>query len=548
MWINRGVAYWRDRRRRRAPCAARVFLATLDARLIALDAATGKPCADFGASGTVNLLDGHRAALRRARVQRHLAGHRGRRRDRRGLLDRRHAAPRCAARRRARLRRAHGRAALDVPHDSARGRGRARDLGDRHARSRAPRTCGRRSPPTSRAAGVPARQHAEPRLLRRRPRRREPVQRLGRRARRRDRDAHLALPDRAPRSLGLRPRRAARARDARARRRAASTRSCRRRSTASCSCSTARPARRCSRSRSGRCPRATCRASARGRRSRCRRAPPPLVPQRLDRGRSLRADARASRARAASGSPSCATTGLFTPPSLRGSIALSVHGRRRELVGRELRSRAPAAGRAGAEPRARRARSTRSRERATGGGSDVRPLQRHRASRNLCGCSRAAAPATATACIRSAAARCSQHDGVPCNRPPWGRLVAVDLARGDDRVERVDEHARRRSGQLRATGPRSRPRAASSSTAARALPVLRVHDVAHRRADRDLRAARRPARGPDQLQARARRQAVPRRRAGRPRRRRLAARRLRDRLHAAVNGLPAIHCSEDAPV
>ena len=57
MWINRGVAYWRDRNASGA-CAARVFLATLDARLVALDANTGEPCSDFGANGTVNLLDG----------------------------------------------------------------------------------------------------------------------------------------------------------------------------------------------------------------------------------------------------------------------------------------------------------------------------------------------------------------------------------------------------------------------------------------------------------------------------------------------------------
>src|SRR5262249_1142936 len=57
MWISRGVAYWRDPHANGA-CAARVFLATLDARLFALDAATGRPCADFGTQGTVNLLDG----------------------------------------------------------------------------------------------------------------------------------------------------------------------------------------------------------------------------------------------------------------------------------------------------------------------------------------------------------------------------------------------------------------------------------------------------------------------------------------------------------
>ncbi len=57
MWINRGVAVWRDPDGS-GPCAVRVFLATLDARLIALDAATGQPCPGFGASGTVKLLDG----------------------------------------------------------------------------------------------------------------------------------------------------------------------------------------------------------------------------------------------------------------------------------------------------------------------------------------------------------------------------------------------------------------------------------------------------------------------------------------------------------
>jgi quinoprotein glucose dehydrogenase len=57
MWINRGVAYWRDAGATGA-CTARVFIGTLDARLIALDAATGAPCSGFGGQGTVNLLDG----------------------------------------------------------------------------------------------------------------------------------------------------------------------------------------------------------------------------------------------------------------------------------------------------------------------------------------------------------------------------------------------------------------------------------------------------------------------------------------------------------
>ncbi len=57
MWINRGVAYWREPGGS-GSCAERVFLATLDARLIALDAANGTPCADFGTAGSVNLLAG----------------------------------------------------------------------------------------------------------------------------------------------------------------------------------------------------------------------------------------------------------------------------------------------------------------------------------------------------------------------------------------------------------------------------------------------------------------------------------------------------------
>lgn len=54
--INRGVAAWRDPQRP-AACATRLFEATLDARLIALDGATGRPCAGFGTAGEVDLKD-----------------------------------------------------------------------------------------------------------------------------------------------------------------------------------------------------------------------------------------------------------------------------------------------------------------------------------------------------------------------------------------------------------------------------------------------------------------------------------------------------------
>jgi len=54
--INRGVATWLDRSRTAGePCRRRIFESTLDARLIALDAATGKPCSDFGDAGQVTL-------------------------------------------------------------------------------------------------------------------------------------------------------------------------------------------------------------------------------------------------------------------------------------------------------------------------------------------------------------------------------------------------------------------------------------------------------------------------------------------------------------
>jgi membrane-bound PQQ-dependent dehydrogenase (glucose/quinate/shikimate family) len=52
--INRGLASWRDGAGQGA-CAVRLYEATIDARLIALDAATGKPCADFGQDGEVSL-------------------------------------------------------------------------------------------------------------------------------------------------------------------------------------------------------------------------------------------------------------------------------------------------------------------------------------------------------------------------------------------------------------------------------------------------------------------------------------------------------------
>jgi quinoprotein glucose dehydrogenase len=50
----RGVAYWiDDQAAANAACRARIFMGTNDGRVIALDARTGIPCADFGSNGEV---------------------------------------------------------------------------------------------------------------------------------------------------------------------------------------------------------------------------------------------------------------------------------------------------------------------------------------------------------------------------------------------------------------------------------------------------------------------------------------------------------------
>ncbi|HEY6515253.1 MAG TPA: pyrroloquinoline quinone-dependent dehydrogenase [Steroidobacteraceae bacterium] len=61
--VSRGVSLWVDPSKSpSAECAARIYAATLDGRLLALDAMTGKPCEDFGKGGAVDLLQGVRFA------------------------------------------------------------------------------------------------------------------------------------------------------------------------------------------------------------------------------------------------------------------------------------------------------------------------------------------------------------------------------------------------------------------------------------------------------------------------------------------------------
>lgn len=62
-FTSRGVSTWLDTAAAAdAPCRRRIFVATIDARLIALDASSGEPCSRFGRRGTVNLRRGLRIA------------------------------------------------------------------------------------------------------------------------------------------------------------------------------------------------------------------------------------------------------------------------------------------------------------------------------------------------------------------------------------------------------------------------------------------------------------------------------------------------------
>jgi quinoprotein glucose dehydrogenase len=62
-YVCRGVAYWvDDQMAEGAACRSRIFMGTNDVRLIALDAKTGVPCADFGTGGEVKIEIGKQLA------------------------------------------------------------------------------------------------------------------------------------------------------------------------------------------------------------------------------------------------------------------------------------------------------------------------------------------------------------------------------------------------------------------------------------------------------------------------------------------------------
>jgi len=56
--VNRGVTFWSDPDGADGACRQRIFLATIDARLFALDASTGHPCSEFGVGGQIDLKAG----------------------------------------------------------------------------------------------------------------------------------------------------------------------------------------------------------------------------------------------------------------------------------------------------------------------------------------------------------------------------------------------------------------------------------------------------------------------------------------------------------
>jgi quinoprotein glucose dehydrogenase len=68
--INRGVTLWTDPSTAESgACGRRIFLATIDARLFALDGASGRPCANFGVNGQIDLTLGISNIIRRGEYQ-----------------------------------------------------------------------------------------------------------------------------------------------------------------------------------------------------------------------------------------------------------------------------------------------------------------------------------------------------------------------------------------------------------------------------------------------------------------------------------------------
>ena len=208
MWTSteqapeRGLTYWES-----ADRSDRRLLLNTGGGLRAIDATNGALIKSFGKDGFVDMRTGE---PRRLAGPNKTSRPRLRKPDHRRIQHRRRL--RIAARRSARLRRGHRPAGLDVPHHSASRRVRLRDLAARRLEVRRRRQhLGRDHDRRQERHRLRPDRLADARPLRRRSRRRQPVRQLPARPRRAHRQAALAFPDRAPRSLGLRPRRRAEA-------------------------------------------------------------------------------------------------------------------------------------------------------------------------------------------------------------------------------------------------------------------------------------------------------------------------------------------------
>ena len=202
-------------------------------------------------------------------------------------------------------------------------------------------------------------------------------------------------------------------------------------------------------------------------------APPPLVPQRLTED-DLYAPTPEHRAACRKQLSELRNDGLFTPPSLRGSVLYPFTGGGANWSGASF------------DP-ARQllivpvqnlvhvVRLDEVAERATGGGSGVRPLS-GTTLRNLYWLFTGRGTGERYRVSPLSGRTVFTHAGVPCNRPPWGRLVAVDLARGAIAWNASTSTADGDPGSS-GYGPALVTASGLVFHGATRLPVLRVHDV-----------------------------------------------------------------------
>ena len=207
---GRGVSYWTD-----GKGDDRILYVTTGYRLVALNAKTGALITSFGTDGIVDLKEGvvlrqpaSRSISRPARsacTRRRPSSRTSSSSARRSAKARRvqHAQQHQGSR--ARVRRAHRQAALDVQHDSAPGRVRQRHVGERlvggqRQHRRVDADHGRRRARPRLSAG----RDADVGLLRRPSAGQQPVRRKPGLRRSEDRPAQVALPVRAPSDLELR--------------------------------------------------------------------------------------------------------------------------------------------------------------------------------------------------------------------------------------------------------------------------------------------------------------------------------------------------------